>query len=50
MLKRPLTFDEQIEQLRMHGIIVSDESRTKEQLARVSYSKDFLLQGSKGSC
>lgn len=36
-LKKPLTFDEQIEKLECHGIIISDRKKAKAILKRVNY-------------
>ncbi|MDD3415054.1 MAG: Abi family protein [Lachnospiraceae bacterium] len=36
-LKKPLTFDEQVNRLETHGIIISDKEKVKEILERVNY-------------
>lgn len=36
-LKKPLTFDEQIEKLKSHGIVIADIEEAKEILKRVNY-------------
>ena len=36
-LKKPLTFDEQLDKLASHGIIISDREKAKDVLKRVNY-------------
>ena len=36
-LKKPLTFDEQLDKLASHGIIISDREKAKDILKRVNY-------------
>lgn len=56
MLKKPLTLDEQVEQLKHHNIFVSDESKTKEILSNINYYRltgyaiPFRIAPSKSDC
>lgn len=36
-LKKPLTFDEQLDKLETHGMIIADREKAKDILKRVSY-------------
>lgn len=36
-LKQPLSFDDQLNQLKKHGVIISDESKAKEILKEINY-------------
>ena len=36
-LKKPLTFDEQLDKLIVHGMIVADREKAKDILKRVNY-------------
>ena len=42
-LKKPLTFDEQVDKLEAHGIVISDREKAKNILKRVNYYR-FIIQ------
>lgn len=50
-LKKPLTFDEQLDKLEAHGIIISDREKAKDILKRVNYYRftGYALQFRKDS-
>ena len=45
-LKKPLTFEEQIEKLKSHGMIIEDEERVKKVLSEINYYRftGYVLQ------
>ena len=48
-LKKPLTFDEQLDKLIVHGMIVADREKAKDILKRVNYYR-FTGYRSYGWC
>ena len=51
VLKKPLTFDEQLERLEVHGIVVTNREKAIEILKRVNYYRftGYALQFRKRS-
>lgn len=49
-LKKPLTFDEQLDKLIAHGMIVADREKSKDILKRVNYYRftGYALQFRQG--